>query len=126
MFRRLKAIVLKEFIQMRRDRLTLAMMLMLPLIQLAVFGFAINTDVKHVPMAVLDRSLDRHSRELVQAFTNSEYFDRTFTVARESDLVDLIDRGLARVGLVIPPDYANDLSPDGPPSSSPPPSARWS
>lgn len=110
MIRRLKAIILKEFIQMRRDRLTLAMMLMLPLIQLAVFGFAINTDVKHVPMVVLDRSLDRHSRELVQAFTNSEYFDLVFTVTRESDLVDLIDRGLARVGLVIPPDYANDLS----------------
>ncbi|MGE0495473.1 MAG: ABC transporter permease [Vulcanimicrobiota bacterium] len=110
MFRRLRALIAKEFIQMRRDRLTLAMMLMLPLIQLAVFGFAINTDVKHVPMAVLDRSLDRHSRELIQAFTNSEYFDVVATVTRESDLADMIDRGTVKVGLVIPPDYANHLS----------------
>ena len=69
---RLRAIIRKEFVQMRRDRLTLAMMLMLPLVQLMVFGFAINTDVKHVPMAVLDLSNTPESRRLVEAFTNSE------------------------------------------------------
>ena len=88
MFKRLRALVIKEFIQMRRDRLTLAMMLLLPLVQLAVFGFAINTDVKHVPMVVIDRSLSRQSRELIQAFTNSEYFDLVATVDKEAELAD--------------------------------------
>lgn len=110
MFKRLRALVIKEFIQMRRDRLTLAMMLLLPLVQLAVFGFAINTDVKHVPMVVIDRSLSRQSRELIQAFTNSEYFDLVATVDKEAELADQVDRGLVKVGLVIPPDYAKNLS----------------
>lgn len=110
MLRRLKALISKEFIQMRRDRLTLAMMLLLPLVQLAVFGFAINTDVKHVPMAVIDRTLNKQSRDLISAFTNSEYFDVVATPARESDLADMIDRGQAKVGLIIPPDYGNKLN----------------
>ena len=65
MLLRLKALIQKEFVQMRRDRLTLAMMLLLPLVQLALFGFAINTDIKKVPAAVLDRSQSAQSRELL-------------------------------------------------------------
>ncbi|MBI3924802.1 MAG: ABC transporter permease [Armatimonadetes bacterium] len=94
---------------MRRDRLTLAMMLMLPLVQLAVFGYAINTDVKHVPMAVLDYSQSRASRELVQAFTNSDYFDIRSYARDAAEITRSLDAGRVKVGLIIHPDYARDL-----------------
>jgi len=94
---------------MRRDRLTLAMMLLLPLIQLAVFGFAINTDVKHVPMAVLDRSNSTESRRLIQGFTNSEYFEVKYHPAKVADMTGLIDAGYAKVGLVIDADFSSDM-----------------
>lgn len=94
---------------MRRDRLTLAMMMMMPLIQLALFGFAINTDVKHVPTAVLDRSNSVESRLLLQGFTNSDYFHIAYRVDTESEIVELIDRGAAKVAIVIPPDYATRI-----------------
>lgn len=109
MLHRLLAIIRKEFIQMRRDRLTLAMMLLLPLIQLAVFGFAINTDVKHVPMAVLDRSSSPESRRLTQGFTNSEYFDLKYQPTNVAEMTLLIDAGYAKVGLVIDADFALDI-----------------
>lgn len=109
MTRRLWAIIRKELVQMRRDRITLAMMLMLPLFQLAIFGFAINTDVKHVPMAVLDYSQSQASRELIQAFTNSDYFEILARPSTSKEIERLIDKGEVKVGLVIDPDYASDL-----------------
>ena len=68
---RLKALLTKEFIQMRRDRLTFAMIIGIPVIQLLIFGFAINTEVKHLPTAVFDQSLSREGRELLDAFVAS-------------------------------------------------------
>ncbi len=106
---RLLAIIRKEFVQMRRDRLTLAMMLLLPFVQLVVFGLAINTDVKHVPMAVLDYSQSSESRRLIQSFTNSDYFDVVAWPRDTREISDLIDSGSLKVGLVIDPDYARDV-----------------
>jgi len=85
------------------------MMLLLPLIQLAVFGFAINTDVKHVPMAVLDRSNSAESRRLIQGFTNSDYFDLKYYPAKVSEMTELIDAGYARVGVVVDADFSSDM-----------------
>lgn len=106
---RLLAIIRKEFVQMRRDRLTLAMMLLLPFVQLVVFGLAINTDVKHVPMAVLDYSQSAESRRLIQAFTNSDYFDVVAWPRDTREISELIDSGFLKVGLVIDPDYARNV-----------------
>lgn len=106
---RLLAIIRKEFVQMRRDRLTLAMMLLLPFVQLVVFGLAINTDVKHVPMAVLDYSQSAESRRLIQSFTNSDYFDVVAWPQDTRAISRLIDSGTLKVGLVIDPDYARDV-----------------
>lgn len=106
---RLLAIIRKEFVQMRRDRLTLAMMLLFPFVQLVVFGLAVNTDVKHVPMAVLDYSRSPESRRLVQAFTNSDYFDIVAWPRDTEEVSALIDSGLLKVGLVIDPDYARNM-----------------
>ncbi len=106
---RLLAIIRKEFVQMRRDRMTLAMMLLFPLVQLVVFGLAINTDVKHVPMAVLDYSNSPESRRLVQAFTNSEYFEIRAWPRNTAEISELIDQGTLKVGLIIDPDFARDM-----------------
>ena len=107
--RRLKALLIKEFIQMRRDRLTLAMMLALPVIQLLVFGFAINTDVKHLPTIVFDQSLQQDSRELLSALTASEYFDIKYTAKSFQEVNDSIDSGRTKVGIIIPPDFTDNI-----------------
>lgn len=109
MIKRILAMVRKEFIQMRRDRLTLGMMLMLPIMQLMLFGFAINTDIKHVPIAVLDYSNSEESRRLLESFTNSQYFVLTERVSHPSEIAELINQAKVKVGIVIDPDYALDL-----------------
>lgn len=109
MLRRLFAVIKKEFIQVLRDKMTLAMMLMLPLVQLTVFGYAINTDVKHLPMAVCDFSRTEESRRLIQYFTNSQYFFIKEYTDKYSDIAYLIDKGTVKVGLIIDVDYQKDL-----------------
>jgi ABC-2 type transport system permease protein len=109
MNRRLLAIIKKEFIQMSRDKLTLAMMIVLPFIQLLIFGYAINTDVKNLPMAVYDMSETEESRQLVQNFTNSKYFYVQSYINRYNDITYLIDSGKVKLGLIIDKDYAKDL-----------------
>jgi ABC-2 type transport system permease protein len=100
----------KEFVQMRRDRFTLAMMLGLPAIQLLLFGFAIQTEVRHLPMLVLDESRTRQSRALVEALENSGSFRVVGQVATRAQVRAAMERGAARAALVIPPGYARDLS----------------
>ena len=68
------SIVLKEFLQLKRDRITFAMIVGLPVVQLALFGFAINTDPKHLPTAVILADQSPFSRSFVAAMENSEYF----------------------------------------------------
>lgn len=109
MLARILAMIRKEFIQMRRDRGTIVIALMIPIIQLTLFGYAINTDIKHVPIAILDYSRSPESREVIQAFTQTEYFTFTSWATSHQDLTDKIDRGVVRVGLVIDTNYATDL-----------------
>ena len=99
----------KEFIQMRRDRLTFAMMTGLPAVQLLLFGYAIQTDVKHLPMVVLDQSRTSESRALVAAVRNTGVFDVTGDVHDRAELQRRLAVGSARAGLVIPPDYMRDI-----------------
>jgi len=99
----------KEFIQMWRDRFTLAMMLFMPMMILGIIGWAINTDVKHMPTAVLDQSRTPESRELLHAFTNSQYFNLNYHVDSYEQITRLIDSGKAKVGIIFPPDYARSL-----------------
>jgi ABC-2 type transport system permease protein len=106
---RLRALLIKEFIQMKRDNLTLALMVLLPIIQLLVFGFAIHTDVKHLSTVVFDQSLSTESRDLLTSFTASEYFDIDY-IAQSFDEADaLVNSGKAKVAIIIPPDLAANL-----------------
>lgn len=106
---RLLAILKKEFIQMRRDSVTLAIMLIMPVMQLIIFGFAINTDVKHLKTAVFDQSLSAESRELLSSFAASEYFDMVFVEDSFEGVNTKIDSGDAKVGIIIPPDLEENL-----------------
>jgi hypothetical protein len=75
MFRRMWAMIVKEFVQMRRDRMTFATMLFVPVLQLTLFGFAINTDPKHLPTAVLVRDEGPLTRAVLQAMKHTDYFE---------------------------------------------------
>ncbi len=109
MIARIWSIVHKEFIQIRRDPRTLAMVLAMPLMQLILFGYAINTTVDHIATIVFDQAQDAQSRDFLGAFFNTGYFDRTATAERLDDVRSAIDAGSARVGLVLPPDFSHDL-----------------
>jgi ABC-2 type transport system permease protein len=103
------AMLRKEFIQMRRDRGTLAMMIGIPAIQLIMFGYAIQTEVRHLPTVVLDQSQSPESRRFVQAILNTGNFDLTGTVRDRAEMATIINRGDARAAIVIPADFQRDV-----------------
>lgn len=103
------AIVVKEFIQMRRDRVTFGMMIGVPLIQLVLFGFAINADPKHLPTAVLLADYGAHGRTLLQAIRNSNYFEFVREVATEQEAEEVLARGEAQFVVNIPPNFSRDV-----------------
>jgi ABC-2 type transport system permease protein len=99
----------KEFLQLRRDRLTFALMTGLPAIQLVLFGYAIQTDVRRLPTVVVDESRTSESRALVQVLQNTDNFRVITRVPDRSAARRWIERGAARVALVIPPDYQRNI-----------------
>jgi ABC-2 type transport system permease protein len=103
------AIAAKEFVQMRRDRLTFAMVIGIPLIQLVLFGFAINSDPRRLPTAVLDRDPGRFSRSLTQALAISDYFAFVRTVDDEAQARSLIERGDVQFVLHVPEGFGAAL-----------------
>ncbi|HSA60224.1 MAG TPA: ABC transporter permease [bacterium] len=107
--RRLKAILWKEVLHILRDPRTLMMIIMMPAMQLTIYGYAINTDVKHIRSAVFDEDRSPLSRRLVQAFEQSAYFDFREHARSQSELQRMLDRGDAKAALHIPPDFAKDL-----------------
>jgi len=108
-FRGFSAILYKEFLVVFRDPLTLFFMFVPPLIQLIAFGFALDTDVKHIATLVLDEDHTRESRELVDQFVNTQTFRVVGEVRSVTELGDAIRRGQAYVGLQIPPGFTRDL-----------------
>jgi ABC-2 type transport system permease protein len=103
------AMLRKEFIQMRRDRPSLAMLIGIPAIQLSLFGYAIQTEVRHLPMVVLDQSNTPESRGLVQAMINTGNFDWAGDVRDRTELAAAIGRGDAKAGIVIAPEFQREL-----------------
>lgn len=112
MWHRIKALVWKEFLQLRRDRLTFVMILFIPLMQITIYGF-LNNDVKHLPTAVYDESRSQESRDFLEAMKGTQYFDLQQDVASEQELRTLIDRGTVQVGIWFPPDYARKIRSGG-------------
>jgi ABC-2 type transport system permease protein len=108
-FQRLVGIISKEFLQMRRDRLTFAMMLGIPLIQLTLFGYAINSDPRHLPAAVLLADQGAQGRTLLYAMKNSTYFDFVREVNTEAEGYNLLARGQVQFVINIPQNFSRDL-----------------
>ena len=104
------AVAIKELRQIVRDARTLALVLVMPLFLLLLYGYALNFDIRHVRLAVQDRDHSRVSRELVAAFVNSGYFDLVATVSHEAEIRALIDGDRARAVLVIPEGTARRLA----------------
>ena len=109
MIERVWSIVAKEFIQIRRDPRTLAIVLVMPLMQLVLFGYAINTAVDHIATIVFDQAQDAQSRGFINSFFNTGYFDPTGQAGSLEQVRQAIDAGRARVGIVVPPDFSHDL-----------------
>ncbi|MDQ7832089.1 MAG: ABC transporter permease [Desulfovibrionaceae bacterium] len=106
---RFAAMVAKEFVQMRRDRLTFGMMVGIPLLQLILFGYAINSDPKHLPTAVLDNDRSVFSRTVLAGMKNSQYFEFVEEVEGEKRVEELLRLGRIQFVVTIPPDFGRDL-----------------
>jgi ABC-2 type transport system permease protein len=109
MMTRLWPMVRKEFLQMRRDRLTLGLMFGVPVAQLLMFGFAIQTDVRHIPTVVVDESRTPASRDIIAALENTGNFRVVAHVDGRPALDAAFARGDAQAGIVIPTDYPRNL-----------------
>lgn len=99
----------KEFVQMRRDRMTLGLMLAIPAMQLVLFGFAIRTEVRHLPTVVLDEARSSESRALIATLQNTGNFDVVGSVRGREELRTAVESGHARAAVVIPPDFTRRL-----------------
>jgi ABC-2 type transport system permease protein len=110
MILRLGSIIRKEFIQILRDPRTLAIILVIPIMQLFLLGYAATTDIKNVPLGVWDQSRSPQSRELLDVFRSANYFTIAYNVGSLDDVRNLIERGEVRGVLIIPPDYPLHVS----------------
>jgi ABC-2 type transport system permease protein len=108
--RKLWAVARKELRQILRDPLTLLTVLGFPAFMLVLYGYALNFDVRHVPLGVQDRDGSPASRDLISAFVNSTYFDVAVRPSNESDLAKLLERRVAKAVLVIPEGFEADLA----------------
>ena len=106
---RIFSIIRKEFLQIFRDPRTLAMIIVMPILELFLLGYAATTDVKNISMAVWDQNKTTQSRALLEAFRAADYFTIDYFVGSQDEYQKLIESGDTRVALVIPPDYDRRL-----------------
>lgn len=106
---RLLAMLYKEFKQVRRDVTLLRMLVLLPVVQILIFGFAINTDVKHMPTVVFDQAMQQESRELLDVLTATGYYDIKYVAHSMKEVNDLVNSGDAVVGIIFPPDMVKSI-----------------
>ena len=103
---RVAAVMVKEFTQLRRDRITYAMILLMPLMQLLLFGYAINNDPRHLPAAVVSHDHGRLADALVATLERTSYVDVKYLPASEAEMDRLLRRGEISLALTIPPDFS--------------------
>lgn len=109
MLARLKQMLIKEFIQVFRDKRTRFVLFIPPIIQMLVFGYAATFEIYHVPTVVLDYDHSEESRELVSRFASSRYFDVQHQLTDQRQIADLVDRGKATIAIQIRAGFAQDL-----------------
>src|SRR6185436_652948 len=107
--KRIYQIVRKEFIQIRRDKGLMKMVILTPLLQLLIYGYVVATDIRALPVAVLDYSESEESRRLVGRFLSGGYFILDAHLPSLTEVTDHLNSGRAMMAIVIPVDYAKDL-----------------
>jgi ABC-2 type transport system permease protein len=110
---RLRSIIRKEFIQIIRDPRTLILVIAIPIMQLLMMGYAATTDVRNVPLAIFDQDRGPEARALLDAYRAADYFHLAYDVDSLDEILSLIDRGDAKAGLIIPPDYNQQMAGQG-------------
>lgn len=108
-FARLQAVMFKEFIEMRRDRATIGLIIAIPLMQLVMFGYAINVNPRHMPVAIVNDDHDVFSRRILSAMSASSYFSFVNEGVNESTAQDLLRRGMVQFVLYFPTQFSHDL-----------------
>lgn len=106
---RIRAIIWKEFLHIIRDPKTLALIIMMPVMQLIIYGYGIDTDVKHLSTILFDEDQTALSRRLVDTLEQSSYFDVDWRARSQDEIRRALDRGKAKVGIHIPPDFTKNL-----------------
>lgn len=109
MFIRIRPIFMKEFRQIRRDKRSLGVLLVLPAFLIFLIGYALNFDVKHISLAVYDQDRTETSRKFIQSFVNNEYFEYNYGVTDEGEIDNLLGKGKALLAVVIPPDFSRRI-----------------
>jgi len=109
MFRRLRPIIIKEFRQIRRDQRVLAILTLFPVLLMLLNGYALNSDVQHVRMAVYDDDRSAESRQFTDAFVTSGYFDYVAQARSSAEATSLLNDGQVRLAVIIPPGFSHDL-----------------
>jgi ABC-2 type transport system permease protein len=107
--RRFRAMIKKEIIHMVRDPRTLIVILIMPVLQLLILGYANNTDIKNIPTVIFDQSNSQSSRALLDAFRVTGYFSFDYVASTDAQVNDLIGSGKVKVGIIIPSDYSGNL-----------------
>ncbi|MGA2502809.1 MAG: ABC transporter permease [Anaerolineales bacterium] len=107
---RLVSILRKEFIQITRDKRTLVIILIIPIMQLFLLGYSATSDVRNIHLAVYDQCRCAESRSLLDAYRAADYFQLAYTASSENDIRLLIEQGKVRAALIIPPDYDTALA----------------
>ena len=107
--KRILHLIRKEFIHIRRDRGLMRMVVIAPLMQLVIYGYVVATEIRALPMVVLDHSESPESRRLIDRFVFSGYFELEKTATSQSDVTRELDMGRSLIALVIPTDYAENV-----------------
>ena len=108
--RRIRAVARKEIIQILRDPRSLMVVLLMPLMQMALLGYGVNMDIKHVPICVFDREGSQQSQALLKAFQASQYFTIAETERDYAAVARAIDAGRCKMAIVVPHDFSQNLA----------------
>ena len=108
--KRILAISKKEFIHVRRDRRSLILSLVIPIMLIILFGYALSLDIKDIPTTILDLDNGRYSREFISSFSQSGYFTINDYVYSRKKLEENIDSGKSMVAIIIPPDFSKNIA----------------
>lgn len=109
MFKRIRPIIVKEFRQIRRDKRSLGVLIILPAFLLFLIGYALNFDVKHISLAAYDQDRTHISREFIQSIVNNEYFEYNHAATSDEEIDRLLDEGEALIAIVIPPQFSKNI-----------------